>query len=113
MGLAYLRSHSQQKAIQELLEIVNKDDETIIKKTFGCSFHDDSTIQNLIDAKTLTIEKLMHLAPAGTVDPTPFLYDSTCYVAAGLMSIAALSNLLIRPLDLNLALKNLQGLRAK
>jgi len=109
MGLAYLRSHSQQKAVQELLEIVDKDDATAIKKSFGCSIHDYSTIQNLIDAKTLTIEKLMQLAPAGTVDPTPFLYDSTCYFAAGLMSMAALSNLLIRPLDLNAALKNLQA----
>lgn len=51
----------------------------------------------------------MELAPPGTVDPTPFLYDSTCYVAAGLMSVAFLSNLAIRPLDLNKALKDMQS----
>lgn len=36
-------------------------------------------------AKALTIGKLMEIAPAGTVDPTPFIYDSTMYTMAGLM----------------------------
>lgn len=35
--------------------------------------------------KALTIGKLMEIAPAGTVDPTPFIYDSTMYTMAGLM----------------------------
>ena len=50
----------------------------------------------------------MDLAPAGTVDPTPFLYDTTCYLAAALMSVAALSNLVIGPLDLNKELKTME-----
>ena len=37
----------------------------------------------LVDAKTVTIARLMDIAPAGTVDPTPFLYDTTCFAAAG------------------------------
>ena len=36
-------------------------------------------------AKALTIGKLMEIAPAGTMDPTPFIYDSTMYTMAGLM----------------------------
>ena len=54
-------------------------------------------------------KKLMELAPSGTIDPTPFLYDTTCYVAAGLMGIAALSNLAIRPLDLQMEIKRLES----
>jgi hypothetical protein len=54
----------------------------------------------LITAKTITIERVLELVPVGTVDPTPFLYDTTCDAAAGLMGVAALSNLAIRPLDL-------------
>lgn len=35
--------------------------------------------------KALTIGKLMEIVPAGTMDPTPFIYDSTMYTMAGLM----------------------------
>ncbi|MGK3755736.1 MAG: hypothetical protein ACI8RD_008046, partial [Bacillariaceae sp.] len=56
-------------------------------------------IQRLIDAKTITIGRLIELMPEGTVDPTPFIYDTTCYAAAGLMGIGLLANLAIRPLD--------------
>lgn len=108
MGLAYLRSHSHHNAMQDLLHTVETHDASAMERSFGCSIQDEATIQKLIDAKTLTIEKLMEMAPAGTVDPTPFLYDSTCYVAAGLMSVAALSNLAIRPLDLKKAIKELE-----
>lgn len=38
-----------------------------------------------LQAKALTIGKLMEIAPVGTVDPTPFIYDSTMYTMAGLM----------------------------
>ena len=50
----------------------------------------------------------MDLAPAGTVYLTPFWYDTTCYLAAALMSVAALSNLAISPLDLNKELKTME-----
>lgn len=108
MGLACLRSYSQENSIQDLLSTINSHDATALERSFGCSIHDKATIEKLIDAKTLTIEKLMELSPPGTVDPTPFLYDSTCYVAAGLMSLAFLSNLATRPLDLNKAIIDLK-----
>lgn len=108
MGLAYLRSYSQHNAIEELLHTIEAHDASALERSFGC-LHDNDTIEKLIGAKTLTIEKLMELTPPGTVDPTPFLYDSTCYVAAGLMSVAFLSNLAIRPLDLNRAMDDMQA----
>jgi hypothetical protein len=109
MGLAYLRSHSQHNAMEDLLHTIEIHDASALERSFGCPIDDKATIEKLIDAKTITIEKLMELAPPGTVDPTPFLYDSTCYVAAGLMSVAFLSNLAIRPLDLNKAMKDMQS----
>ena len=39
-------------------------------------------IQKLMNAKTLTIEKLMELAPEDFVDPSPYLYNTTLYAAA-------------------------------
>lgn len=107
LGLAHLRSHSQHNAMEDLLHTIEVHDASALERSFGCSVHDKATIDKLIDAKTLTIEKLMELAPPETVDPTPFLYDTTCYVATGLMSVAFLSNLAIRPLDLNKAMKDM------
>ena len=108
MGLAYLRSYSYNNAMQDLLHTVEAHDASALERTFGVSSSDNEAIEKLVDAKTLTIEKLMELAPVGTIDPTPFLYDTTCYVAAGLMSLAALSNLAIRPLDLSKELQNVK-----
>ena len=95
--------------MQELLHTVEAHDSTALEQSFGVSISDKDSIQTLVDAKTLTIEKLMELAPPGTIDPTPFLYDTTLYCAAGLMSIAALSNLAIRPLDLRKELKIMEA----
>ena len=86
-------------------------DALALERSFGVSSTDSEAIQKLVDAKTLTIEKLLELAPQGTVDPTPFLYDTTCYVAAGLMSLAFASNLAIRPLDMNQELKKMETIQ--
>ena len=106
MGLAYLRSESYHSAIHDLLASI--EDEAAFKSTFGCSLGDTERIETLIDAKTLSISRLMDIVPTGKVDPTPFLYDSTFYVAAGLMGTAFLSNLAIRPLDVKSVLAQLE-----
>ena len=100
MGLACLRSYSYDNAMHELLSTIQAHDASALERTFGVSISDEKAMRSLIEAKTITIERVVELAPMGTVDPTPFLYDSTCYAAAGLMGVAALSNLAIRPLDL-------------
>ncbi len=40
----------------------------------------------------------MAIAPPGTVDPTPYLYDTTMYGLSGLMATAVVANLLTKPL---------------
>ena len=40
----------------------------------------------------------MELVPAGTIDPTPYVYDKTLYVCAGLQSVAFLTNQLLKPI---------------
>ena len=106
MGLAYLRSESYHSAIYDLLALI--EDKAAFESAFGCSLNDTERIETLIDAKTLSISRLMDIVPTGTVDPTPFLYDSTFYVAAGLMGTAFLSNLAIRPLDVKNVLAQLE-----
>lgn len=106
MGLAYMRSRSVEHGIVDLLNTV--EDKGAFEQAFGCTLEDTDTIRTLIDAKTITIARLLDLMPAGTIDPTPFLYDSTCYAAAGLMGVSLLANLAIRPLDYVKILEDLE-----
>lgn len=103
MGLGYLRSYSVSSAIRELLDRIGSDSDgygaAAFEHAFGCNPQDTETIQRLIDAKTISIGRLMKLMPEGTVDPTPFIYDTTCYAAAVLMGVSLLANLAIRPLN--------------
>lgn len=39
----------------------------------------------------------MELVPAGTPDPSPFVYDSTMYAMAGLTALAAIAHYSVRP----------------
>ena len=52
----------------------------------------------LLASKTLTISKLLVLAPPGTIDPTPHLYDTTMYTLSGLMATAVIAHSLVRPI---------------
>ena len=48
---------------------------------------------------TVTIAKLMEIAPVGTVDPTNSLYNTTMYLMAALLGVALVSNALMGPVD--------------
>ena len=41
----------------------------------------------------------MTIMPPGTVDPSPFLYNSTLYSMAGLASIASVLHFCVTPVD--------------
>ena len=101
MGLGYMRNQSISNAIGDLLETLDASEggATKFEQAFGCALGDTEKIQRLMDAKTISIGRLMELMSEGTVDPTPFIYDTTCYAAAGLMGVSLLANLAIRPLD--------------
>jgi len=80
--------------------------------TFGTSIQN---AQTLVEAKTLTISKLMTIMPPGTVDPrlvhyqlnnwislctfSPFLYNNTMYTMAGLVGIASVLHFMVKPVD--------------
>lgn len=103
MGMAMMRQRAVDSATLDLVRAV--DDEEAFVQAFGCTLNEGERIQTLIDAKTITISRLMEVVPPCTVDPTPFLYDHTCYVAAGLMGVALLANLAINPLSVNATIK--------
>ena len=106
MGLTYLRSQAAGAATHDLIDKVQ--DVPAFEQAFGCSLTDTETIRTLIDAKTITVGRLMEVIPEGTLDPTPFLYDTTCYAAAVLMTASFLSNLLITPIDVPAKVEELE-----
>ena len=49
-------------------------------------------LSELVAAKTVTIESLVEIAPPGSVDPTPSLYNTTMLTMAALLVIAFFAN---------------------
>jgi len=89
-AITYLRNLSLHDAINNLAAKV--DPSAFIEK-FGSPI---SQLDELVAAKSVTITKLMEIAPAGTIDPTPSLYNTTMYAMATLLVIAFFANLAIR-----------------
>jgi hypothetical protein len=56
-----------------------------------------SDLPQLLAQKTVTIPKLLALAPSGTADPSCTLYNTTMYLMAGLLLLAFVANALVRP----------------
>lgn len=90
-AVVYLRSLSEHKFIRELALLA---DPAAFKERFGLPL---SSLEELLRSNSLSIDSLLPLCPAGTLDPTPYLYNTSMYVAAGVMSVSALAVLAHRP----------------
>ncbi len=85
----------RERALQgSLRDLASKVDPTRFAEQFGAPI---SQLDTLIAQKTVTIGKLMELAPPGVADPSATLYNSTMYVMAGLLVVALVANLAVRP----------------
>ena len=93
LAITSLRESSVTKAIQALAD---KIDPAVFQRTFGAG---SEQLEKLVEAKTVTISKLMEIAPEGTIDPTPSLYNQTMYLMAALLFIALIANLFMRPVN--------------
>ena len=88
--ITHLRQSSLDSAINSLAQKV---DPAAFQAKFGAGI---SQLQELIEAKTVSISQLMEIVPAGIIDPTPTLYNTTMYAMAGLLFVAFIANLTIR-----------------
>lgn len=86
-----LRDMSVKSAVADLAAKV---DPAAFAEKFGAGL---DQLDQLVAAKTVTIARLMEIAPAGTVDPTSSLYNTTMYVMAALLVVAFFANLMMRP----------------
>lgn len=75
--LTHLRGNEITTAINDLTARVNPTD---FQQKFGVG---TEQLQTLIESKAITIQQLMDIAPAGTIDPTCAIYDSSLYTMAG------------------------------
>lgn len=93
LAITSLRARAIDEAI---VDLAGKVDPAQFEARFGAGV---DQLAALVDAKTVTIARLMELAPAGTVDPSATVYNSTMWLMAGLLGLALLANLRIRPVD--------------
>jgi MFS family permease len=91
LAITSLRQNSVNDAIRDLMADI---DPGIFLSKFGAPVEE---LELLIEQKTVTISRLMEIAPAGTIDPTSGLYNSTMVLMASLLAIALVSNALMRP----------------
>ncbi|MGI9228624.1 MAG: OFA family MFS transporter [Gammaproteobacteria bacterium] len=93
LAITSLREHAVLRAINDL---VGRIDPVVFQQKFGTGI---DKLNELVEAKTVTIAKLMEIAPPGTIDPTAGVYNSTMYLMALLLAIALVSNALMRSVD--------------
>ena len=93
LAITSLREISVKNAIHDLM---GKIDPTTFQEKFGAGVNQ---LDQLVTAKTVTINKLMEIAPSGTVDPTSGLYNTTMYLMAVVLFVALIMNATMRPVD--------------
>ncbi|MBU2358087.1 MAG: OFA family MFS transporter [Alphaproteobacteria bacterium] len=95
LAITSLRQMSVTNAINDLAARV---DPASFAQTFGAPL---AQLDQLVAAKTVTIARLMEIAPAGTIDPTSSLYNTTMYCMAALLVVAFFANLFMRPREIS------------
>ena len=93
LAITSLRELSVKNAINDLVAQI---DPARFQEKFGASVEQ---LDQLVAAKTVTINKLMEIAPPGTVDPTSSLYNTTMYLMAVILFVALVANALMRPVN--------------
>ena len=91
LAITSLRESSINHAVADL---VAKIDPAMFASKFGAGI---DQLETLVAQKSVTIAKLMEIAPPGTIDPTSSLYNTTMYLMAALLFVALLANAAMRP----------------
>ena len=91
VAITQLREQTRINALYELAKTIPPE---LFSQNFGQGIEQ---LDLLIQTKTVTIATMMEIAPLGTIDPSPTLYNTTMYAMAGLLAIALVANMLIKP----------------
>jgi hypothetical protein len=93
LAITSLRQSAVARAIEDLAAQV---DPAVFQQRFGAGL---DQLDQLVAAQTVTISRLMEIAPLGTMDPTSSVYNSTMYLMAALLAVGLVSNTLMKPVD--------------
>jgi MFS family permease len=93
LAITSLRESSVNNAINDLVSII---DPAAFQTQFGAGV---DQLELLVAQNSVTISRLMEIAPTGTTDPTSSIYNSTMILMAMLLGIALVANALMRPVD--------------
>ena len=93
LAITSLRQNSVTRAINDLVATI---DPQRFAEHFGAPL---TQLDALVAQNSVTIARLMEIAPPGTSDPTSGLYNSTMILMALLLAIALVSNALMKPVD--------------
>lgn len=93
LAITSLRQNSVTRAINDLVATI---DPQRFAEHFGAPL---SQLDALVAQNSVTIAKLMQIAPPGISDPTSGLYNSTMILMALLLAGALISNALMKPVD--------------
>ena len=93
LAITSLRQNSVTRAINDLVTTI---DPQRFAEHFGAPL---SQLDALVAQNSVTIARLMEIAPAGISDPTSGLYNSTMILMALLLAGALISNALMKPVD--------------
>lgn len=93
LAITSLRESSVNSAISDLVSII---DPAAFQAQFGAGV---DQLDLLVAQNSVTISRLMEIAPVGTTDPTSSIYNSTMILMAMLLGIALVANALMRPVD--------------
>jgi MFS family permease len=93
LAITSLRQNSINNAISDL---VSKIEPSAFLTQFGAPVEQ---LDLLVSQNSVTIARLMEIAPVGTADPTSSLYNSTMFLMAALLAIALVSNALMKPVN--------------
>jgi MFS family permease len=93
LAITSLRESAVSRAIEDL---VSRIDPVAFQEKFGTGVEQ---LDQLVAAQTVTIASLMEIAPAGTIDPTSGLYNTTMYLMAVLLCIGMIANATMKPVE--------------
>lgn len=96
LGPLAITSLREKSRIEAITTLANQVDPESFREFFGAGV---DQLSILVENKTVTIGKLMEIAPEGTINPSGGLYSSTMFLMAGLLACAFVANLLVRPVD--------------
>ena len=91
LAITRLREFSLNRSINDL---ASKVDPVAFQTHFGAPL---ANLEELIATKTVTVGSLMEIVPPGTADPSAGLYNITMYAMSGLLALALVANIAVRP----------------